>query len=99
MLLISLGAAHRVTRHFSTPDETVRRLVMGGLSLIFLLLSESVLTRWARGISFQQYLADKDPVSGTAYGVSLAIFALMPVFVNRNVRLGVDNRRTKGRYE
>jgi hypothetical protein len=38
---------------------------------------------WLRGLSIGEYVAGRDPVSGTVYLVMLGLFALMPLFVAR----------------
>ena len=35
------------------------------------------------GVTLRDYLANRDPVSGTAYVVSLVLYVLMPLFVAR----------------
>jgi hypothetical protein len=48
-----------------------------------MLLAEFTLVLWLRRPSLRQYLATRDPVSGTAYYLSLVLFALMPLLVAR----------------
>jgi type IV secretory pathway TrbD component len=48
-----------------------------------LLAAEFTLVLWVRGMSLQNYLATRDPVSGNVYLATLAIFALMPLLVRR----------------
>jgi type IV secretory pathway TrbD component len=48
-----------------------------------LLLVEFTVVLWLQGISIAESFANRDPVSGTAYLFSLALFALMPLLVNR----------------
>lgn len=38
---------------------------------------------WLRGLSVKEYLATRDPVSGTVYYVMLGVFAIMPLLVAR----------------
>jgi len=56
---------------------------MGFLALGLLLVAEFTLVLWLRGLSISEYLASRDPVSGTVYYVLLGVFALMPVLVAR----------------
>jgi hypothetical protein len=66
---------------------------MGGIALALLLAAEFSLVLSLRGLSIEEYFADKDPVSGAVYFVMLLVFALMPVAVSRN---GLQtNRRFK----
>ena len=60
-----------------------RRLVMGGIALVLMLVAEFGFVLWLRGISIRVYLATRDPVSGTVYYVMLAVFAIMPLLVAR----------------
>jgi len=56
---------------------------MGGIALGLLLVAEFALVLWLRGLSISDYLATRDPVSGTAYYLMLAVFAIMPLLVAR----------------
>jgi len=48
-----------------------------------LLVAEFALVLRLRGLSFADYLADRDPVSGTVYYLLLGAFAVMPLLVHR----------------
>jgi len=54
---------------------------MGGIALVLLLLAEFSFGLWLRGLSIREYLAARDPVSGTVYYLMLVIFAIMPLIV------------------
>jgi len=54
---------------------------MGCIALALLLVAEFGLVLWLRGLSIREYLATRDPVSGTVYYVMLAVFAVMPLLV------------------
>jgi len=56
---------------------------MGLLALGFLLGAELTLVLWLRGLTITEYLATRDPVSGTAYLIALLVFAVIPLFVAR----------------
>jgi type IV secretory pathway TrbD component len=56
---------------------------MGGVALGLLLAAEFTLVLWLRGLSIDEYVASRDPVSATVYYVMLGVFALMPLFVAR----------------
>jgi len=58
-------------------------LYIGMLSLIILLMFEFTVVLGLQGVSIKQYLASRDPVSGTTYVLSLIIFMVMPVLVAR----------------
>lgn len=83
MLAVSFAAARWVARRLAVPHTMSRRLGMGMIALVLLLLTEFTLVLWLRGLSISQYLATRDPVSGTVYYVALAIFAVMPAMVER----------------
>lgn len=84
MLLVSLAAARWLVRRLSVPFNVSSRLGMGATALVLLLAAEFGFVLWLRGLTISQYFAARDPVSGTAYYVTLLLFALMPVFVERN---------------
>jgi len=54
---------------------------MGGTALALLLAAEFALVLPLRGLSFDEYLASRDPVSGTAYYLMLGLVAMAPRFV------------------
>jgi hypothetical protein len=43
--------------------------------------AELTLVLALRGLTIRQYLSSRDPVSGTAYYVSLGVFALLPLIL------------------
>jgi hypothetical protein len=59
---------------------------MGGIALVLLLVAEFGLVLWLRGLSIREYLATRDPVSGTVYYVMLGVFAIMPSSGGQNMR-------------
>ncbi|MCK0153999.1 hypothetical protein MWU49_09820 [Alcanivorax sp. S6407] len=54
----------------------------GVLALIFMLAAEIVMTL-AQGRRLEEYLWERDPVSGSAYYLALLLFAVMPLLVRR----------------
>ena len=46
-----------------------------------MLVAEFGFVLWIRGISIKNYLATRDPVSGTVYYAMLVVFAIMPLLV------------------
>jgi hypothetical protein len=83
MLLAIFFAARWVTQYFAVPPAISSRLVVGLSALICLLLVEFTVVLWLQGISIAESFANRDPISGAAYMVSLILFALMPLLVNR----------------
>ncbi len=85
MLLVIVWAARYVVRRFG-PLETPARMVVGVAALGWLVGAELVLARWLQGLSPLEYLASRDPVSGSVYLAMLLVFAVMPVFIGRSRR-------------
>jgi hypothetical protein len=83
MLVVTIMAARWVVQHLAIPSAASARLGMGGIALCLLLFSEFGLVHWIRGLSIREYLATRDPVSGTVYYVMLGLFAIMPLFAAR----------------
>lgn len=84
MLGIIYGAARGVSRWFRLDEHP--RPVQAGVGLVGLLLllaAELCLALQLGGVLPAEYVASRDPVSGTAYALSLVLFALMPALVTR----------------
>ena len=81
MLLVTIVAARWTVLDLAVPSAPSTRIGMGGLALCLLLVAEFGLVLWLRGLSIREYLATRDPVSGTVYYVMLGAFALMPLLV------------------
>jgi hypothetical protein len=85
MLVVILVAARRIVRRLAVPSMPSSRLGMGFVALGLLLVAEFTLVLWLQGLSISEYLASRDPVSGTVYYVMLGVFTIMPLFVARRV--------------
>jgi hypothetical protein len=83
MLLVTIVAARWVVGRLAVPSTRFARLNMGCIALGLLLISEFTLVLWLRGLSISEYLASRDPVSGTVYYAALGLFAIMPLLVAR----------------
>jgi hypothetical protein len=83
MLAVTVLAARRTIRRFAVPPTSSSRLGMGFLALVLMLIAEFALVLRLRGMPITEYLVTRDPVSGTAYYITLIAFALMPLFVAR----------------
>lgn len=83
MLVAIVVCARWVMGRFAHPPGWRHRLLIGALALALLLAAEFTLVLGLRGMSLGAYLASRDPVAGTAYGVMLLAFALMPLLVVR----------------
>lgn len=83
MFVVTLVAARWIVRRFALPFTKFSRLGTGCVGLSLMLVAEFTLVLSLRGLSVREYLASRDPVSGTAYYVMLGVFAIMPLLVAR----------------
>jgi hypothetical protein len=83
MLGVTILAARWIVRWVTLLSTPCSRLGMGCVALGLLLVAEFTLVLWLRGLSITEYLASRDPVSGTVYYVMLGVFAIMPLLVAR----------------
>jgi len=83
MLVVTIISARWIVRRLAVPSTPSSRLGMGGIALGLLLVAEFTPVLWLRGISIGEYLATRDPVSGTVYYAMLGAFAIMPLLVAR----------------
>lgn len=89
MLVVVFLAARFVVRRTRMAGRA-RRLAAGALALSFLVLAEAALVSISREGSLAEYVASRDPVSGSAYVLALALFAAAPAVVG-------DGRRGSAR--
>jgi len=82
MLVVTIVAARWVIRRLGVPPTVRARLGMGCAALGLLLVAEFGLVLRLRGLSIQEYLASRDPVSGTAYYVMLGVVAALPLVLS-----------------
>ncbi len=83
MLVVMILAARWSARRLSLPPNAGARLGAGLLALCLMLSTEFAFVTRLRGLSFGEYVASRDPVSGTAYLISLGVLAVMPLLVAR----------------
>jgi hypothetical protein len=83
MLLATVLAARWVTRRFPEPRTSAARLSIGGIALGLMLAGELAVGIGLRGMTPADVILNRDPVAGTAYYVSLLLFAAMPWLVSR----------------
>ena len=83
MLVVTIVAARWIVLRLAVPSEPSARLGMGCIALALLLVAEFGFVLWLRGMSIREYLATRDPVSGTVYYVMLVVFAIMPLLLAR----------------
>jgi hypothetical protein len=82
MLLVTIVSAKWIVRRLSVNSGS-QRLAMGSIALALLLITEFTLVLRLRALTIKEYLASLDPVTGTAYYFTLALFAVMPLIVKR----------------
>jgi hypothetical protein len=88
MLAVVFFAARWVNRRFLTEDDQSARLIVGVVAFVLLLLAELILGVTLGGLTPKEVFLNHDPVSGTAYYLSLCVFALMPWCLGRVGRRG-----------
>jgi hypothetical protein len=76
-------AARHVVRRFDLPASLPVRLQVGFAALAMSVLAELLLVAALQDRSVAQYIASRDPVSGSVYLVMLLLFALMPSILAR----------------
>jgi len=81
-VVIVLAARHVVSRFELGPARSLR-LQVGFMALALTVLAELLMVAAFQGVPVAQYIAGRDPVSGTAYLVLLLVFALMPYIFSR----------------
>ena len=83
MLVVTMVAARWIVRRLAVPSVPSSRLGMGFVALGLMLVAEFGFVLWLRRLSIREYLATRDPVSGTVYYMMLGVFAIMPLLVAR----------------
>jgi len=78
MFIAIVLAARHVVRRFDLPVNLSVRLQVGIAALIMSVLAELLLATLLQGRSLAQFIASRDPISGSVYLVMLLLFALMP---------------------
>lgn len=83
MLVVTILTARWIVGLFAVPPALSSRLAVGTVALGLVLTAELTLVLGLRGLSIREYLATRDPVSGTAYYLMLVLFAIAPTLVAR----------------
>ncbi len=83
MLVATVLAATWTNAHLLTAASRLRRLQVGVIALVFLMIAEVGFGAALRGASPIEVLFDKDPVSGTVYYVLVVAYGLMPWMLTR----------------
>jgi hypothetical protein len=84
MLVVVLVSARFITRRFSLRASAFSRLGAGLLALCLLVAAEILLAVALQDRTLGEYVASRDPVSGTVYVAMLALFAVMPLVFARD---------------
>jgi hypothetical protein len=83
MFAVIVIAARFVMRRFAIPLAIPVRLGVGVLALGLLLAAEVLLAVVLQDRSLADYVASRDPVSGSVYLAMLVLLAVMPILVGR----------------
>ena len=83
MLLVVVSAAKFVVKRFALPCTLDVRLSVGVMALALLVAAELALAFVLQGQSPGEYIAGRDPVSGSVYLAMLGLFAAMPLILAR----------------
>jgi len=79
MLVVIIVAARWVARCLVSPPVRAQLVGIGLVALGLKLVAEF----WVRGLTIREYIANRDPVSGTVYILMLVLFAMLPLLVYR----------------
>ncbi len=86
MFVVMVAAAYWMVRRCKAPLTVSSRLGMGLVALLLTLIAEFGFVLWLRGMTVAQYLATRDPISGTVYYFMLGVMAVLPLFIDRKYR-------------
>jgi hypothetical protein len=86
MLVVLILAARWIVRRFVVLATPLRQIGVGFIALSLLLVAEFSLVIYLRGMTIDEYIANRDPVSGTVYYVMLGVFAMMPFSIARKYK-------------
>lgn len=82
MIAATWLVARWIVRRYHVPPVASSRLAIGLVGLAFLLIAEFGIAARLQGQSFEEAVWNRDPISGTAYFVSLGLFAVMPALIS-----------------
>jgi len=86
MLVAIVLAARHVVRTCGLPPTGPASACSGLLALALALAAELSFAWLLQGQSPVEYIASRDPVSGSVYAAMLLLFALMPALISRGQR-------------
>ncbi|MGQ0695414.1 MAG: hypothetical protein ACT4OL_07550, partial [Nitrospiraceae bacterium] len=83
MLIVIVAAARWINRRYPEVHERSAQIRIGLMALGLVLAADLVVGVALRGMSPLEALSHRDPISGTAYCLSLLLFAAMPWLLSR----------------
>jgi hypothetical protein len=83
MFVAIVLAARYVIRRFDLPPHASIRLQIGFAALAMSIVVELLLAMALQGRSLAEFIASRDPVSGSVYLLMLLLFALMPMILGQ----------------
>jgi hypothetical protein len=83
MLIVIVYAARFIVARYELPAAARVSLSAGALALALLVAAELLLAFGLQRLSVAQYIASRDPISGSVYAAMLIVFAFMPYFLAR----------------
>ena len=93
MFVVVVLAARYVVRRFSLLPNASVRLLVGFVALAMAVVAELLLAAVLQDVSIRQYIASRDPVSGSVYLFVLLLFALMPYLLARTSKANLAESR------
>ena len=81
MLVVIIQGARYIVRRFQLAPVLAVRLQVGVFALTLSIGAELLLATVLQSRSIAQYIASRDPVSGSVYLMLLLLFALMPALL------------------
>jgi len=84
MLIAIYYSALYVVNRYSEAGSLSAFTYIGIIALAILLMFEFIFVLGIRGISIEQYISSRDPVSGTAYVLSLLVYVAMPFMIAKS---------------
>jgi len=80
MLVVIVISARWIVRRFRL-SAIFPKVVVGLLALTLVLVLEFTVVLGLRGLTLTEYFQTRDPVAGSVYYLTLALFAVMPLLV------------------
>jgi hypothetical protein len=83
---VMVGVSYLAARALMPPGRALGSrgaALVGGAALALLMCAELAVVFFVRGQRLDDYVASRDPVSGSAYALALLLFAAMPAIVAR----------------